>query len=207
MSRRNPSTPAVEGDPAVEETPAAEGAVVEASETPAEDTLEVPAAESAEVVGVGVTTTPVEPDFTSQLFVPVEEAVAMRKQIVELEELVAKLRTAAAVVEEQRGVEKAVVAADKERTESEHLRLLEENAGLHVQLSGAINDASFANAQVTLYHKQVVSWREALKSLAPLVAYVEGKGAHIKDEGVIMRLGDAYITFGDLRSWAGVFKT
>jgi hypothetical protein len=66
---------------------------------------------STEVVAVDAPTeTPTEvvasePDFTSQLFVPVEEAQEMRRKIVDLEETIAKLQSAAAVTEEQRAVE------------------------------------------------------------------------------------------------------
>jgi hypothetical protein len=201
MSRRNPSTPAVEGETPVEDT-----AVVD--DTSVEGTVEETPVEVADPTpGVADVADTSEPDFSSQLFVPVEEAIAQKQKIVELEALVASLRTAASVVEEQRTVEKAVVTANDQRMEADRLRMSEENADLHVQLSGAVNDAAFANAQVKLYHKQVAQWREALKSLAPLVAFVEGKGSLVKDEGVVMRMGDAYITFKDIRSWAGVFKT
>jgi len=110
-------------------------------------------------------------------------------------------------VASDRETEQLVAKSNADQFEVERRDLAQKNAQLEVSLNSAVNDVAFMNAQLELYTKQVQGWREALKSLAPLVAFVEGKGAVVADSGVVMKIGNAYITFGDVRAWAGVFKT
>lgn len=193
MSRRNRNRGSFMSDP----TPDAEGVVDESA--PAESAEAPPAEPSAPA--------PPEPDFSVRLFATIEELDEARASVARLQGELAATQIAKSSVEDTLRAARDAHAAETTAREEQRLALSNRIAELEVALASAQNDATFANGQVAFYHAQVTAWREALKALTPLVAYVEGKGASVPDHGVAMNLGlGAFISFGDIRKIAGIFR-